>query len=158
MDFYYDDPAQKVRQGDIFQGLINVGVISHRFLTSENLVDSGVCFTLNLGFNYASIITPCCDIQKRDYIALCPLVILPKKIRTNAYLDEDPTRLNHMVPPEKALPIAGWDKLDPEVKQKRLEMGKTWIYINNFVFRKKEEIFVDDMVIDFNYIFYIISI
>ena len=95
------------------------------------------------------------DIQKRDYIALCPLAILPRWIRNNAYLDEDPTRLNYMVPPEKALPSSGWDRLSPGVKEKKTAMGKTWIYINNFVFRKKEGVFEDDMIIDFNYVFHI---
>jgi hypothetical protein len=151
--FYADVPTQLIRQGDIFEGVVSVGIIPSKFLTATALNKESDCFSVNLGFSYASVITPCCDIHKRDYLAFCPLTPLDVRIRRNEYFDEDPTRLNIKVKPENMVPKNSWDGFSEEEKAQRTAQGKQYAFVHNFVFEKQGDIFSDHMVIDFNYIF-----
>jgi len=77
--------------------------------------------------------------------------LLLKDFGQNPYLSEDPTRINLKVTPEKCLPPIAWEKgLSPDEKQKRIEKGPTYIYVQYFVFKKDKDILTDDMMIDFN--------
>lgn len=152
--FYKDPPDQIIRQGDIIKGLISPGVITHEFIDNDNIDYSNPSFSIDVRFNLVAVITPCCTIQKADYISLCPLNPLLKDIHKNPHLIEDPTRLNLKVKPENCLPPNVWDnKLPPDIKQKRIELGPTYIYMQNFVFKKYDGILNNDVMIDFNNIF-----
>ncbi len=152
--FYAETPSQEIRQGDVFRGLITIGVVASKFLTSTVLDNEpDPCFQLNLSSNFATVVTPCCDIQKREYLAFCPLLPFPPKIRKNEILDKFPTKLNDMIEPENAIPKSQWDALPPEIKDKKAQGGRIYIYYNNFAFEKVDSIFEKDMIIDFNYIF-----
>lgn len=152
--FYADDPAPEIRQGDIFEGMVSIGIVPSKFLTASILnKETNPCFSVNLGFSYAAVITPCCDIQKRDYLAFCPLMTLIPRVRQNAFFNEDPTRLNRKVNPENTVPKIAWDKIPEAEKALKISQGKKYAFVNNFVFEKFEDIFLDYMMIDFNYIF-----
>lgn len=152
--FYSDVQTPEIRQGDIFEGLVNIGITSLKFLTPDMLnKEHTPCFSVNLGFSYATIITPCCDIQKRDYLAFCPLIPLQDKVRQNEFFNKDPTRLNTKVKPENMVPKLAWDRFTDEEKTKRAKTGKRYAFVHNFVFETREDIFSNYMVIDFNCIF-----
>ena len=153
--FYSDDPTPEIRQGDIFEGLVSIGVVPSKFLTSDILnKETNPCFSVNLGFSYAAVITPCCDIQKRDYLAFCPLTPLLELIRKNEFFDEDPTRLNTKVKPENMVPKDAWsNRFSEEEKAKRIAQGNRYAFVHNFIFEKYGDIFSDYMMIDFNYVF-----
>lgn len=153
--FYADVPfSPEIRQGDIFEGLISIGVISTKFLTPAILnKEPSPCFSVNLGFSYAAVITPCCDIQKREYLAFCPLFPLTDKIKQNKFFAEMPTRLNAKLEPENAVPRDVWEAFSEGQKAERLKGGKRYHYKHNFVFEKNGGTFTDYMLIDFNYIF-----
>ena len=152
--FYADVLSPEIRQGDIFEGLINIGIISTKFLTPAILNKEHIpCFSVNLGFSYAVVITPCCDIQKREYLAFCPLFPLTDKIRKNRFFAELPTRLNAKIEPQNAVPSEVWEAFPEEDKAKRLAGGKGYHYKHNFVFEKYDDIFTDYMLIDFNFVF-----
>ncbi len=152
--FYKDPPDQIIRQGDIIKGLISPGVITYNFLDIDNIYFQKPFFSIDVRFNLVAVITPCCTIQKADYISLCPLNPLLKNINKNPHLMEDPTRLNQKVKPEHCVPPDVWkDKLPPDLKQRRIELGPTYIYLQHFVFKKYNGILNNDMVIDFNNIF-----
>jgi len=152
--FYADVYTPIIRQGDVFEGLVNVGIVPSKFLTADILnKEHNPCFSVNLGFSYAVIITPCCDIQKRDYLAFCPIIPLNEKIKQNEFFNEDPTRVNAKVKPENMVPKVAWDNFSDQEKANRMGKGKRYAFTNNFVFEKYSEIFVDTMMIDFNFIF-----
>ena len=44
----------------------------------------------------------------------------------------------------------GWDGLPDEEKQKRIQRGPVFVFQSNFVFKIFENIFEDNMIIDFN--------
>jgi hypothetical protein len=152
--FYKAPHDQIIRQGDIIKGLISPGVITHKFLDNDNIDYSNPSFSIDVRFNLVAVITPCCTIQKADYISLCPLNPLLKDIHKNPHLIEDPTRLNQKVKPENCLPPNVWENILPsDIKQKRIELGSTYIYMQNFVFKKHNGILNNDVMIDFNNIF-----
>ena len=152
--FYKDTPDQIIRQGDIIKGLISPGVITNQFLDVDNIDNQNSSFSIDVRFNLVAVITPCCTIQKADYISLCPLNPLLKSMNKNPYLIEDPTSLNQKVKPENCLPPDVWEnKLHPDEKQRRIESGPSYIYLQNFVFKKHNDILKNDMMIDFNNIF-----
>ena len=150
--FYKIPFDQIIRQGDIIKGLSSPRIIVYKLLTGKNVFggDSDPCFSIDMRFNCVVVMTPCCTIQKADYITLCPLYPVSNKFRSNPYLAEDPTRINTIVPPEKCIPPKGWEGLPDEEKQKRLQKGSVFVFQSNFVFKKFESIFGDDMFIDFN--------
>lgn len=152
--FYKAHLDQIIRQGDIIKGLISPGVITYKFLDIDNIDHLNPSFSIDVRFNLVVVITPCCTIQKADYISLCPLNPLLKSINKNPYLIEDPTRLNLKVKPENCVPPDVWkDKLPPDEKQRRIELGSSYIYLQYFVFEKHNGILNSDMMIDFNNIF-----
>lgn len=149
--FYKDSVDQIIRQGDIIKGLISPEVIAHKFLDKGVINNSGPSFSIDVRFNFAAVITPCCTIQKANYLSLCPLIPLLKDFGQNPYLSEDPTRINLKVSPEKCVPPKVWENvLSPDEKQKRIEKGPTYIYVQYFVFKKDTDILTDYMMIDFN--------
>ena len=152
--FYTDVKTPEIRQGDIFEGLVSIGIIPSKFLTPNILnKEHNPCFSVNLGFGYAVVVTPCCDIQKRDYLAFCPLIPLQEKVRRNEFFNEDPTRLNAKVKPENMVPKAAWDGFSEREKAERMNNGKRYAFVNNFVFERDGDLLPIDMVIDFNFIF-----
>ncbi|PHP45399.1 hypothetical protein B6V01_004205 [Methanosarcinales archaeon ex4572_44] len=66
--FYKDPPDQIIRQGDIIKGLISPGVITYNFLDIDNIYFQKPFFSIDVRFNLVAVITPCCTIQKADYI------------------------------------------------------------------------------------------
>lgn len=153
--FYKSPYDQIIRQGDIIKGLISPEIITNKFL-DNNEKDFGGSFSIAVKFNYVTTITPCCNIQKSDYIALCPLIPLRKDFRleSHKFIFEDPTRINRLIAPEKSVPPIAWEKkISSKEKQIRIERGPTYIYLNNFVFEKYGDILSENMMIDFDNIF-----
>lgn len=148
---FYKDPVDPIiRQGDIINGLISPEIIAHNFLDKRFTTNSDPSFSIDVRFNFAAVITPCCTIQKANYLSLCPLIPLLKDFEQNPFLSEDPTRVNLKVPPEKCVPPISWEKvLTPEERQRRIEKGSTYIYLQYFVFKKYKDILTDDVMIDF---------
>lgn len=154
--FYKVPFDQIIRQGDIIEGLISFGAIVHNFFRDEIICgfDLKPSFSIDLRFNYTAVMTPCCTIRKATYISLCPLYPASKKIHKlscNPYLHEYPTRINTPVPAEKCVPPDVWEtKLPEDEKEKRQQKGRMFVYESFFVFKRYENIFKEDMIIDFN--------
>ncbi len=157
--FYKVPFDQKIRQGDVAEGLISFGAIAYKLLSGDDICDfdSQPCFGIDLRFNYNVVMTPCCTIKKANYISFCPLYPVSKKIKNlinKEYLNEYPTRINTPVPAEKCVSVRYWnEKLTEVEREMKRQLGKTYTELSYFVFRKHEGIFEEDMTIDFNDIF-----
>jgi len=156
--FYADNPSSDILQGDIFAGLVSFGLIPSKFLTVSTLSrEHNPCFSMDLGFGYSAIVSPSCEIPKREYLAFCPLLPLHKRIRQVEFLNDDPTRLNNEVDPENSMPKPKWDIKSEEEKAALKRKGKTYAFLNNFVFEGIDGFFSDYLMIDFNFVFNINS-
>lgn len=157
--FYKFPLDQVIRQGDVTEGLISFGAIAYKLLSGDDICDfdSQPCFGIDLRFNYNVVMTPCCTIEKANYISFCPLYPVSKKIKNlinKEYLNEDPTRINTPVPAEKCVSVRYWnEKLTEVEREMKRQQGKTYTELSYFVFRKHDGIFEEDMTIDFNDIF-----
>ena len=152
--FYAEDNSGPVRQGDIFKGLVTIGTDPSNFLDPSTLNrEHDPCFSVNLGFGYAAIITPCCDIEKRAYLVFSPLLPFPKSKRKNDFLNEEPTRYNIKVDPQNAVAAQQWENFTDKEKQERLLGGKVYPDFGNFVYERHKDLFSDYLMIDFNFVF-----
>ncbi len=153
--FYSENPSHEIRQGDVFEGLVSIGIIPSSKFSSFDVLNKKHTpfFSVHVGFGYSVIITPCCDIRKRPYLAFCPLIPVHRKIRENEFFDENPTRLNKLVQPENTVSKRGWDELTTEEKEEKLLKGTTYTWASNFVFDKHNGLFYDYLMIDFNFVF-----
>jgi hypothetical protein len=130
--FYATEIDRALRFGDVLQGYPS----STPIIEEPILVKSEAVYNVNVRFpQYTVVMDPCCEIRNKS-ISLTPLVDLPRPFFDNPYFAEDLTRINRKMEPQEAISPSIWERLAPEEKQKRLEVGRTYALLNLFVYEK----------------------
>lgn len=132
MLFYQDEMELNFRFGDVLKGLV---------LSTPNLIDlplapNNTDFKLDISMpDYCAIVSPCCSIANQ-VLSLSPLIPVLKTFFSNPYFEEDLTRINREVPPDKALPPSGWEGLSDENKIDRLNIGMAYTFLDFFIYKE----------------------
>jgi hypothetical protein len=128
--FYTSDVGPILRFGDVIKGLPSVlpQLDKDRMSPTEHEFDLSINTDI-----YCAVLTPCCSIE-RGMLNIAPLrPILPSFLK-NPYFNEDLTRLNRRMPPERVIPPDAWDALPEEQRARRLAEGITYAFLESFVY------------------------
>lgn len=130
--FYLNAPDQGFRFGDVLKGFpISAPNFSNPPLTNENMN-----FNIEVQVpSYCVILSPCCSIAE-ETISLSPLMKVYQTFFKNEYFAADLTRINRLVAPEKSIPAFPWDKLSPEKKQEKLDVGMAYTFLDKFIYKE----------------------
>ncbi|NLX06906.1 MAG: hypothetical protein GXY33_17350 [Phycisphaerae bacterium] len=129
--FYEEHPDRAFRLGDVLTGFVlcNVSMASplgrdtRHYKYDINVVRP----------EYVVVLTPCCSIGDR-MLTVSPLADINPTFLKNGYLGEDLTRVNREMMPEQAVPQDIWHKLPEKERQKRLQIGKGYAFVEQFVY------------------------
>jgi hypothetical protein len=132
--FYEEKADPGFRFGDIIKG----------FITVTPRIDNP---PLNIGNSDHSIeisnppfyvvLSPCCSISDK-MISLSPLIPVKDSIFNNPHFLEDLTRINRLVPPEKALPPNVYEKLSKEKFDEIMGKGLSYTHMELFIYKENE--------------------
>ena len=132
MLFYQDKMDSNFRFGDVLKGLV---------LSTPNLIDlplasNNTVFNLNISMpDYCVIVSPCCAIADQ-VLSLSPLIPVLNTFFKNPYFEEDLTRINREILPDKTLPHFVWEKLPDEEKLDRLSKGMAYTFLDFFIYKE----------------------
>lgn len=128
--FYAASNGPTFRFGDVLEGFPTAAPSVSAPVPRRAIEKYGITVT-SAPFN--ALLSPCCSIGDKC-LTLAPLLQVPPKWRQNPYLAEDLTRINRIMPPEKALPPDVWDKMPNELKRKRLDSASGYTLVEFFVY------------------------
>lgn len=128
--FYSETPEPCLLLGDVVQGFRCVVPHLHAPGGNDGATELGITVTRP---EYFAVLTPCCSIGNKQ-ISLAPLVKIRLSFFNNPYFVEDFARINDLVPPDKTLSPADWERLDPERKRALLEQGPSYSLGDNFIY------------------------
>jgi len=128
--FYESKTDRALRFGDVLKGFISTTPIIREPMIEEK--DNEYHINVNMT-KFSVVMDPCCSIGDKK-ISLTPLIHLLPTSFNNPYLSEDLTRINREMEPHQAVPPNIWEKFTSEEKQKRLEIGKGYAFLNFFVY------------------------
>jgi hypothetical protein len=129
--FYQQNIDEALRFGDILKGYI---------LAASNIEEPSLSKNYKIDINlpaYCVVLSPCCSIGEKT-ISLSPLVEMRGSFFDNPYLAEDLTRINRKMEPQQTVSPQIWERFPPEEKQKRLEVGYEYGFIEFFVYEKND--------------------
>jgi hypothetical protein len=131
--FYDPNPSGILRLGDIVQGFPLTA-------TGFSLAPDGSQpedFRVEVRQPpFAAVLSPCCSIGSST-VLLSPLLTIERGWFANDYFVLDFTNLNRPMTAEQALPRDKWDKLTPDEREKRLDVGKpggSYAYLEQFIY------------------------
>jgi len=134
--FYEERMDNVLRFGDILRGYIAITPrIKVPFLEVSSL-NEGYNIDVNLPI-FSVVLSPSCSIG-HAIISLTPLIKVRNTFFDNPYFAEDLTRINPKMEPQQAVPPHVWNKFPPEEKQKRLEEGYGYAFVELFVYEKND--------------------
>jgi len=84
---------------------------------------------------FCVILSPCCSISDQ-VISLCPLIQVRNTFFNNPYFEEDLTRINRIIPPEKSIPPEAWEGFLSEQKAERMAKGYAYGFVELFAYEK----------------------
>lgn len=129
--FYEKEMDEALRFGDVLKGFI---------LAASNIEEpnsrEGFAIDVDLPL-YCVVLSPCCSIGHKK-ISLTPLIKVRRSFFDNPYFEEDLTRINRKMEPQQAVAPYIWDKFPPEEKQKRLEEGLGYPFLELFIYEKHD--------------------
>ncbi len=128
---FYEEvaPERSLRLGDVVSGFYTAAL--HIDEPSRNLENNLSVAVKRPQFSV--VMTPCCSIEKKS-IALAPLLPILPSFLTNPYFNEDLTRINRRVPPQKSVPPKKWEELPQERKDRLLNEGEAYTFLQVFVY------------------------
>ena len=131
--FYSDKMDKALRFGDVLSGYFSTTpIITEPFLEETKNYNIDVSFPI-----FSVVVAPCCEIRNKT-ISLTPLIKIRSSFLDNPYLEEDLTRVNLRLTPEQVIPPFVWEGMPPEEKQRRLEVGNQFAFLNLFVYEKHD--------------------
>lgn len=83
------------------------------------------------------VLSPCCSITDKK-ISLAPLIKVRNSLFNNPFFEEDLTRVNEKIPPEKAIPPQALAKMDEEEKINRLNAGLAYSLLELFIYKEHD--------------------
>jgi len=129
--FYNQIMAGMLRFGDVLKGYT---------LAASNIEEPNLNKNYKVDINlplYCIVLTPCCSIGEKT-ISLSPLIKVRGSFFDNPYLNEDLRRINQKMLAEQSVSPNIWEKLPPEEKQKRLDVGYAYGFVDFFVYEKND--------------------
>ena len=134
IEFYQDAIDPSFRFGDVLKGFVS----STPNLPEPPLASNNMDYSIKISMpSYCAIISPCCSISDQ-VISLSPLMPVRNTFFDNPYFEEDLTRINRLVPPDRSVPPIAWQKMLEEEKQKRLNKGMSYTFIDLFIYKEHE--------------------
>ena len=129
-----DNIDKILRLGDVVKGYIsNTTRIKQPFLTLESSIYHNYTIDLEVP-PFSVVLTPCCSIGEQNMVCLSPLINLKSDFFKNPHLEEDFTRINREIDPDKAIAPDDWAKLLDNDKQERLAQGKGYMEYYLFIY------------------------
>lgn len=125
-----------LRFGDVLRGYIATTPNIKEPILTQLTLNKGYNIDVNLP-NFSVVLTPCCSIG-HNTISLTPLIKVRNTFFDNPYLVEDLTRINREMKPQQAIPPHAWNKIPLEEKQRHLEEGYGYAFVNLFVYEKND--------------------
>lgn len=129
--FYQEEVDDALRFGDVLKGYI---------LAASNIEEPSLSKSYKIDINvpaYCVVLSPCCSIGD-ETISLSPLIELRGSFFDNPYLAEDLTRINRKMGPQQSVSPQVWENFPPEEKQKRLEVGNAYAFVELFIYEKND--------------------
>lgn len=129
--FYQEELQEELRFGDVLKGYI---------LASSNIVEPNLRSDFKIDVkvpDFCVVLSPCCSIGKK-IISLSPLIQVYSSFFDNSYLKEDLTRINRDMLPEQSVPPHVWEAFSPEEKERRKKAGKTFAFVELFIYEENE--------------------
>lgn len=132
--FYQKQIGSAFRFGDVVRGYIATtpGLKQPILSTTDDRYNIDIYLP-----TYNVIITPCCSIGEK-MISLTPLIGVRNSFFTNPYFKEGLTRINRKMEPQQAIPPDAWQKLSYEEKQRRLQEGHSYAFLEFFIYEGDE--------------------
>lgn len=130
--FYKKNIDNALRFGDILRGYIVITPNIKGPILALSTLNEGYNIDINLPM-FSVIISPCCSIGG-DIISLTPLIEVHNTFFDNPYFAEDLTRINRKMKPQQAVSPYTWDSLTPEEKQRRLQVGYAYAFLELFIY------------------------
>jgi hypothetical protein len=132
--FYTETPDNQLRFGDVLLGPISAALNIEETFIDNRTKDFRIDFIIPV---YSVILTPCCSIDN-DKVAVAPLLQLRPALFRNPYFRQDFTRINREMEPQQAVPPDVWESLTREEQVKRIDKGRTYSFLEVFVFQGHE--------------------
>ncbi|WP_076003427.1 hypothetical protein [Dehalogenimonas formicexedens] len=129
--FYQEEMDNALRFGDVVKGFT---------LTNAEILKpwDSICTDYQVNVKmppFSVILTPCCSIGAGTLL-LTPLLRVDVALFANPFLAEDLTRINRIMPPDKAVPPDKWEKIDAGEKARRELEGTTFAFVELFIYDK----------------------
>lgn len=132
--FYQDTIDSNFRFGDVLKGFVSSTPNLSEPLLASNDMDYSIDISMP---SYCAIISPCCSIADK-VISLSPLIPVRSAFFSNPYFEEDLTRINQLVSPERSLPPIAWQEMKEEEKQEKLSKGMAYTFVELFIYKEHE--------------------
>lgn len=132
--FYTNVPDGALRFGDVLSGYFSTTPVIDR----PNIKGSARNYNINVvSPAFCAVMDPCCQIG-HGLISLSPLTKVRSSFFDNPYFEKDLTNINRKIDPQQAVSLAIWEGFPDEEKMKRLQVGKTYAFVNLFVYARHD--------------------
>lgn len=130
--FYQEKMDKALRFGDVLKGyVLAASSIEEPILNKDYKID------INLPA-LCVVLSPCCSIGEKT-ISLSPLIELRGSFFDNPYIAEDLIRINRKMEPQQSVSPQVWEeRFSPEEKQRRVEVGYAYAFVELFVYEKND--------------------
>ncbi|KPL02031.1 MAG: hypothetical protein AMJ73_09365 [candidate division Zixibacteria bacterium SM1_73] len=129
--FYQKALDDTLRFGDVVRGFV---------LASPNLEGPASHDNYRIDVSLPSfcvVLSPCCSIGGK-LISLSPLIEVRGSFFDNPFFEEDLTRINRKMEPQQAVAPHVWRGFSSEEKQKRLDEGYAYAFLEVFIYEKHD--------------------
>ena len=132
--FYQENMDEALRFGDVVKGfIITTPNINKPFST---MISEDYSIEINMP-TFSVVVSPCCSIGDK-IISLTPLIKLRNTFFDNPFFQDDLTRINRQMEPENTLPPDVWKKLSDDEREKRLEKGLGYAFLELFIYEQND--------------------
>jgi len=133
-EFYQETADPGFRFGDIIKG----------FVSATPIDSNNTDYSIKISTVFCVIISPCCSISD-EVLSLIPLLPIKNSFLNNPYFQEDLTRINRLVPPEKALPPKAFEHMPTDKKTEMINKGPSYTFVDLFIY-KEHDVFPEYIV------------
>jgi len=131
---FYQDLEEPLRFGDVIRGF----ALSTPSIDSPPLNVNTHEYKIEIALpNFCAVLSPCCSIDEK-VISLSPLIQILSSFYLNPHFEEDLTRINRPVSPDKAIPPAGWETLTPLEQKQKMDAGLIYTHWEKFIYEKND--------------------
>jgi hypothetical protein len=133
--FYASQTSKALRFGDILRGFFSTTPV-----VKEPPFSLLKKYSIEVNLpEYYALMDPCCQIRNQC-IFLTPLMPIQNSFFENPFLAEDLTRINRTMKPQQSVPPLVWEGFSEEERQKRLQVGDRYAFVNLFVYEQNNHL------------------